>query len=54
VLFVIGFIAQFPTWLVTVVVALMVVGGIVLIPAIILGYAAKAADKEDRGEPWSY
>ena len=54
VLFVIGFIAQFPTWLVTVVVALMVVGGIVLIPAIILGYAAKAADKEDRGEPWTY
>jgi uncharacterized membrane protein len=51
VLFVVGFIAQFPAWLVSTIVGLMVVGSIVLLPAIILGYAAKAADKEDRGEP---
>ncbi len=38
VLFVIGFVLQFPAWLVTV----------------IVGYAAKAADKEDRGEKFGY
>jgi uncharacterized membrane protein len=54
VLFVVGFIAQFPAWLVTTIVGLMVAGSIVLLPAIILGYAAKAADKEDRGEPFGY
>ena len=54
VLFVIGFIVQFPAWLVTVIVGLMVVGSVVLLPAIILGYAAKAADKEDRGEKFGY
>lgn len=54
VLFVVGFVAGFPSWLVTTIVALMVVGSAVLLPAIILGYAAKAAEKEERGEPFGY
>ena len=33
------------------IVALLVIGSIVLAPAIILGYAANAADREERGLP---
>lgn len=36
-----------PAW-VTVIVVAMVVGSVVLAPAIVLGFAAKAADREDR------
>jgi hypothetical protein len=54
VLFFIGLVAQFPAWLVTTIITLMVAGSVVLLPSIILSYAAKAADKEDRGEPFGY
>jgi hypothetical protein len=54
VLFFVGLIAQFPRWTVTTIVVLMVGGSVVLLPSIIFSYAAKAADKEDRGEPFSY
>ncbi|MEZ5238477.1 MAG: hypothetical protein R2716_05850 [Microthrixaceae bacterium] len=54
VLFVVALVTQLPTWLVTTIVALMVAGSIVLLPAIILSYGAKAADREDRGEPFRY
>ncbi|HET7651895.1 MAG TPA: hypothetical protein VFK42_02595 [Acidimicrobiales bacterium] len=36
-----------PAW-VTVVVVAMLAGSVVLAPAIVLGFAAKAADREDR------
>lgn len=52
--FVVGFVAQFPGWLVTVVIASMVVGSATLLPSIVLGYGVKAADAEDRGEPFGY
>jgi hypothetical protein len=48
VLFVVGFATDFPRWLVNTVVALLVVGSILLAPAIVLGYAVRAADREDR------
>lgn len=54
VVFVIAFIAQFPAWMVTAVIGLLAIGSVLFIPAVILGYAAKAADKEDRGEKWGY
>lgn len=54
VLFVIALATQLPTWLVTSIMVLLVAGSVVLLPAIILSYGAKAADKEDRGEPFSY
>jgi hypothetical protein len=54
VLFVIALATQLPPWLVSLIVVLMVVGSVVLLPAIILSYGAKAADREDRGEPFSY
>lgn len=54
VVFVIAFIAQFPVWTVAAVIGLLAVGSVLFIPAVVLGYAAKAADKEDRGEKWGY
>lgn len=54
VLFLVAFILDFPTWLVSVIIASMVVGSFVLLPAIVLGYGVKAADAEDRGEKFGY
>lgn len=54
VLFFVGFALQFPGWVVTTIVVLLVAGSAVLLPAIIFGYAAKAAEKEERGEKFGY
>jgi hypothetical protein len=54
VLFFVGLVLQLPGWAVGSVVAAMLVGSVVLLPSIILGYGAKAADKEDRGEKFGY
>lgn len=54
VLFVIAFITQFPSWMVTVIIAAMVVGSLVLAPSIVFAYGVKAADAEDRGEKFGY
>lgn len=54
VLFVVAFVVQFPSWLVTVIIAAMVVGSLVLAPAIVFAYGVKAADAEDRGEKFGY
>ena len=51
VLFVVGLIAGYTTGLTTAIVACLVLGSVVLAPTIILGYAVKAADREDRGLP---
>jgi hypothetical protein len=47
-LFVVAFLVGFTGALVTAIVASMVVGSLLLAPAIVLGYAVKAAEKEDR------
>jgi hypothetical protein len=54
VLFVVAFIVQFPSWLVTVIIGAMVVGSLVLAPSIVFAYGVKAADAEDRGEKFGY
>jgi len=54
VLFVVAFILQFPAPMVVSIVAVFVIGSSVLLPGIIFGYAAKAADAEDRGEKFGY
>lgn len=54
VLFVVAFIVQFPAWLVTIIIAAMVVGSLVLAPSIVFAYGVKAADAEDRGEKFGY
>ena len=46
--FVIGFAVGFEGAFVAVIVACLIVGSIVLAPAIVLGYAVKAAEREDR------
>lgn len=47
--FLVGFVAGFGA-VTAPIVALMVVGSIVLAPAIVFGYAVKAAEREDRTE----
>lgn len=48
VVFFVGLGLQFPRWTVTTVVVLLLAGSAVFVPSVILGYGAKAADKEDR------
>ncbi len=47
--FAIGAIGHFTPGLVRIVVGALLVGSVVLAPAIVAGYAVKAADREDRG-----
>jgi hypothetical protein len=49
--FVVGALTSFPAASVVVVIAALLVATVVLLPAIILGYAVKAAEREERGEP---
>jgi hypothetical protein len=51
--FFIGFIVEFTDPLVTVIVVSMVVGSMILAPAIVFGYGVKAAEREDaeQGRP---
>ena len=46
--FIIGFVVSFNAAVASVVVGSMVVGSILLAPAIVLGYAVKAAERDDR------
>jgi hypothetical protein len=48
VVFVVGFVAGYSGAIVTVIVASLVLGSAVLAPAIVFGYAVKAAEREDR------
>lgn len=48
VVFFVGFFAGFTGGLVTTIVIVMVVGSVLLAPAIVAGYAVKAAEREDR------
>jgi hypothetical protein len=47
-LFVFGFVAGFSSGVVTTVVAALVVGSLLLAPAIVVSYAVRAADRDDR------
>jgi hypothetical protein len=53
-LFFLGLFTGFPSWTLNPIVALLVAGSVVLCPAIIFTYAAKAAQSEDDGEPFGY
>jgi hypothetical protein len=48
VLFVAGFAAGFGGWVGTAIIACLIAGSLVLAPAIVFGYAVKAAQREDR------
>lgn len=47
-LFVMAFVLSFTPAIVTAITACLVIGSVLLAPAIVLGYAVKAAEKEDR------
>lgn len=51
VLFFVGFAVGFTSVVTTVIVASLIVGSLVLAPAIVFGYAVKAAERADRGLP---
>jgi DMSO/TMAO reductase YedYZ heme-binding membrane subunit len=46
--FVVGFIVSFNSAVSAIVVVSMIVGSVLLAPAIVLGYAVKAAERDDR------
>lgn len=48
--FVFGAVLGFSGWLVNVIVVAMVIGSILLAPAIVFGYGIRAAEREERGE----
>jgi hypothetical protein len=50
--FLIGFVVGLETWVVTLIIVCMAIGSIVLAPAIVFGYAVKAADRADRDGDW--
>ena len=52
VVFAVGFAVGFRGWVVTAIVAGLVVGSLVLAPAIVFGYGVKAADRADRENTW--
>lgn len=52
VLVVIAFLTGFPAGIATAAIVCIVVGSIVLAPAIVMGYAVKAADRADREDDW--
>ena len=49
--FVVGAARGFTPGVVTLVIVALAAGSVVLLPAIIVGYGVRAADREDRGEP---
>lgn len=48
--FFVGFFGGFHSWVATTIVICLLIGSILLIPAIVFAYGVKAADREDRGE----
>lgn len=52
VLFFIGFAIGFRTWVTTLIATLIVVGGLILAPAIVFGYGVKSAARADREGTW--
>jgi hypothetical protein len=50
VVFVVGAVAGFERFMVTVVIGCLAMGSALLAPAIVIGYGVKAADRADRGE----
>jgi hypothetical protein len=48
ILFAVGLVAGFTGGLTAVIVAALLIGSVVLAPAIVFGYAVKAAEREDR------
>jgi len=50
--FLIGFVVGLEQWVINLIIACMIVGSIVLAPAIVFGYAVRSADRADRDGDW--
>ena len=50
--FFVGLAVGYASWLVTAIVACLIAGSVVLAPAIVFGYAVRAADRADRENDW--
>ena len=50
--FVIGLLTDFGGWVTVLVIGSLVLGSLVLAPAIVFGYAVKAAERADREGSW--
>jgi hypothetical protein len=46
--FIVGFVVSFNAAVATIVIASLVIGSVLLAPAIVLGYGVKAAERDDR------
>ncbi|MCB1285470.1 MAG: hypothetical protein KDB20_14260 [Microthrixaceae bacterium] len=54
VVFVIGFFTSFSLWVTTTILVLLVLSGLLLVPAMIFGYGVKYAEQDERGEKFHY
>ena len=50
--FVVGLVTDFGGWVTVLVIGSLVLGSLVLAPAIVFGYAVKAAERADREGSW--
>ena len=50
--FFLGFAVGFESWVTTLITAAIVVGSLILAPAIVFGYGVKSADRADREGTW--
>jgi hypothetical protein len=50
--FLVGFVVGLEQWVITLIIVCMLIGSVVLAPAIVFGYAVKAADRADRDGDW--
>lgn len=50
--FFVGLATGYSSWLVTTIVVSLLVGSVVLAPAIVFSYAVRAADRADRDDDW--
>jgi hypothetical protein len=50
--FFVGLATGYASWLVTVIIVSLLVGSVVLAPAIVFSYAVRAADRADRDDDW--
>ena len=48
-IFVVGFSFELRPWMATVIIGCLAIGSVVLAPAVILGYAVRAAEREEAG-----
>ena len=54
ILFLVGFVVGFRGWLVNLIVGALIVGSLILAPAIVFSYAVAATDREEQGGTYGH